>query len=279
MKPRRDSFKTVAAQAILATLALSGAVALMVTAPEPASAAKGGGGSKGGGGTVYGRVSFTSGAAFAIHNDTVASCASDYWYWLNLDGNQDPGCTASSGYMEVGFPGTDGLLLRTHATPTILGTNPGPNRYVEIEFRPLTQDDTCLDLDQNYDSTNPDFQGYVPIPDPDSCVDHVEATFTAGNQLFDPSLDRVECVDDNNCPKLIVDQPQWSQRRHKPAELTWAEHLGTIRFRSGLDVTHPDADTAVLSCSSPCEAELRQNGIVLGEYDMPFEVTFTRVTQ
>ena len=257
----------------------------MVTAPEAASAAKGGGGggggSKGGGsnGAVYGRVSFTD-AGFAIHNDHVASCTGAQ-YWLNLDGNQDPDCTtATSGYMEVGFPSPDGLLLRTHATPTIITASPNPNRYVEIQFTPLDPDvDSCPNLDQNYDPSNPDFQGYVPVPNPDPCVDLLEATLALGNSLFDPSTTRVECADDNNCPNLVVDLPQWSQRRHKPAELTWPEHLGTIRFRSGLDVTHsPDGNTAVLTCSSTCEAEMKQNGVVVGEYDMPFQVTFTKVT-
>lgn len=297
MKRQTNSSKSHAGRVTLAAFSLVATIALLISSTEPASAAKGG--NKGGdsNGTAYARIIVPVNNALAIQGDLEAPCIdayNSYRYWLDLDGadtgpSHDTGCMTASGNMQVGLPGSEGLMFRTHAgTALIDGLTGTPNRYMVLEFRPL-QGESCLNLDETFYAPgnftdHPEVLDYIPTPDPNGCIDKVEATFRAGTQLFDASLTRVECIDDNSCPNLTIDQPHWNKPRGKKPATVGFPTGPTIRFRSGLDVGHPAnaAGRAVrLSCTSttnsPCVAELRQNGVVVGVYDMPFEITLVQV--
>ncbi len=257
-------------------------LAVLILAPvTPASAAKGGKGRGGGGNssTAFQRAVFSDmvdGSSAGIRGDGLALSLCDglFDYWTTLDGG-DPECTPG-GNVFVGLTGPDGLWFETHDGSTNLndGLPPGDNRHFTLDFSRPLEGGPCLYLDTEFYGSVPDeVVGYVPMPNPDPCVDNVEALLRVGTGIFD--LPQGVSAGPATLEVMI---PSLNQKGKKSA-IEWQQIVTTLTFFSPLIVTDTEIgdDDLTLTCFDACIVSVRKQGVELGEYNMPVQLRVKRV--
>jgi hypothetical protein len=262
---------------VAATIALA---ALLVSPGPPVVSAKKKGGGNGPSRTIFSRATFGDPFAFpGVQTDGNGACGAEHGgpntqYWQTIDPS-DPKC-GSSGNMQVTLTGPDGIWLQAHQGSTNLKNLPvpNPNRYFVLDFSKRKNDSSCPNLDMEiYDLPPGNFaEGYIPTPDGAACIDNVEAIFRVGTEVFDLPIGATFFE-----AKITIREPKHNAKGKKSA-IEWPTAY-TLTYVSPFVVTKSgiDGDIVTLTCDNECVVSLRQDGIELGTFDMPTQLTYQRL--
>lgn len=221
-------------------------------------------------------------------------------YWMTDAGFVDVLCQGSADLaaMETNvLSGSDGLLFRSHHKGDIElpGTLPSANRWTRIDFS-VENDGTvganCPDIDTvEYSDPLPEIASMYP-PIVPGCVDNIEVQFVIGGQLLNlPAGTVVGTPGDWSVgvdAQIRIPAIRQKNRKHRSYYL---DPVYKLDWDTLVVTVAGDGNSVTLACDDSlghdCVARLQKGGItgppgaadpvLIGYYDIPFEITVQRV--